>query len=275
MPLVIATGETANVTVVLDLRSSDSSRAESGDSRDVTVSLAVNIEDEFSESFELRGRVREALRANPAVLNYAQTLTAGLPGQSRSVSVSSPLPLTGLKAECTKAVGVVTVEERSDTAYLLTFAPCCNAAGALSGVIHLQALAKDGQRLPDVSIPVVGEVMSELRVIPEKIDFEALAVGQALHGTFAIQSALGRPCQLVELKADDDVLELAINNALSVQRVDEPRTRWTVNVRFTPCAIGFNTTDVLATLCDADGQMVKLSVPVSAFVVAQPPSNER
>lgn len=242
--LVLAPGESAEVTISIDLRPPTLSAAQEPQWKfAVSFSPVIESETERPPEWTLTGTAMNAVSL-PAGFDFGELLRFSPDsGGGGEVEFRVHLPDLKLTAGCDPSLGeVVLVRDPDDKARVeMRFLPADELLpGRIDVPVRLAATLDDGSSLPELLVTGSALLRDRIEAFPGSIDFGPVAIHESADGSITFLSIDGRPVEILEVSGTQPgVLEAlpgrdSENNANCRIRLT-PRTsgRITKTVRFT------------------------------------------
>lgn len=192
-------------------------------------------------TWDLSGNVRRhPVQADPAILRWHTKPIAGMPFSAEMVEVSSRRPIRDLKARCEPAErGSAAVrrpvDESGRWAVVVNLAPDLQV-GPVACALVLSAIDGDGAVLPDVVVPMGGEIHREFEASPAVVLLGRHEAGAVITEVVTIRSNCGRSCRCLSVEPGDlgitcsvapvaDLADLHVRLAVPISDTGESSTR--------------------------------------------------
>jgi len=187
----ISPGEKTSINLTLDLQ--DKTNLDTPSSvRDFSVQIIPRprrpIDSGRPISWIVTGRVRSAIRLSSPSIDFGEELTLGCTPPSRSLRITSFVPLCAIDVNLSEPLAEVQLVENptSHRAFTLKMKPSASLpVGPFAFHITLIACLESGLKLPPLIVPVTGTILREIQALPS-----ALHLGPHLVGTECIENLL-------------------------------------------------------------------------------------
>jgi|GEM_PF-3230430 len=210
--LVIPARGTSEVTLLLNLNHGADQSTPFG-VRDFSVMVKPVIANDpgGSPTWNIHGRVRRSLVVSPQHLHLNE-----VNAEEESVFTVEATPaaaFAALTAECSHPLRSVTVTPPTSEygAYIIRVVnpPGELPLGPFTSILRLQPRISEETQLPSITVPVHGIVVSDLDVMPSRLDLGVLPLLQAHTSTVTVRSRSGRPFEVQGFSADSDTVSVA------------------------------------------------------------------
>ncbi len=221
MPLIIPSGETRLARVTVELaqlgkgvglgdREEWDTKEPSSWSIDVAISFKWGErpkEDQFA--FRLHGRIRHLLKLDPPIVQFGTVSRHDLGRLTRTVTAIPNIPLESLAVVPGSSAVTVVVERISlgnESGYKLSVSPKKGGGvGYLDEPIELRCVASSGEWLPPVRLPVMGNIQSECRAIPDRLDCGPVSLGRPVSRRVVVRAPQGWNIEIAEASRGSDL----------------------------------------------------------------------
>ncbi len=196
--LVISRGQTAPMTLTLDLRQPPGGEL-TAKPRPFAVHIAFLIRSEQGTArrqYVLSGRAKDLFlfSESPASLGKIDSLPIEARLRPKVVRFESAVPLASVVASCNPPlVTALPLLDAENRGLVQLTAAADLQPGRFECEVELLATARDGQRLPGAILPVNGEIVHDVEVAPAVISFRPAVVGEEVDGTVFLSSRTGAP----------------------------------------------------------------------------------
>lgn len=157
----------------------------------------------WSPAWLVTGRVRRAFNCAPRELNYGESLIKNRQFQARTIQVRALAPLSNITAESTIGEAHVKRLPGPQSAFEITFLPHESLnVGSLTGVLKIQAFTKVSDRLIETLVPIRGQIVTSVELLPRELIFGRTPVDRYVSQTVVIQSRLGNAISVDSIESD-------------------------------------------------------------------------
>lgn len=217
--LLLRMGEKVDVKLTLDLRAKHFQDI-GIPVRDFEIGLQPEIRGGSGHpGWTLRGRVRTDLSFSERSIDFGDELVVGQPFPSRTITIKGLVPLAYLEAGCDDSLVITRItrpdNSRPEFQLDVKLTPSM-PVGKFARRVRIQAVAKDGKKMPLVWLPIEGEVGADVQSLPAVVHFGAGAADSEMRETVVIRS-FSRKATVVE------AVEVPPDSGLTVIPVSGPQ----------------------------------------------------
>jgi hypothetical protein len=206
---VIPAHGTKKVELRIDLtRRSDSEKEAAERASDIRIAPVLRSSG-LQQGWTVRGRVRSEFMLSQRSIDFSAVRGNAFP--SKVVEITPLRELDDLKVKCDPDSLLVKIVRLSSapTKFQLHMSPRDNLP---DGYFHSRAqliAVRKGSESPGLLLPVQGNVMSDVLVVPARVAFGVKALGQEREQTIVVQSRNGRPYEILAYSVDSADMILA------------------------------------------------------------------
>jgi hypothetical protein len=203
--LTIPVGKTQQIRLTLDL--AHRNPQELGlQERPFELEITPRLKGGYSrKGWKLKGIVKSRVTADTLALNFGEACVQGEPSSSRKVVATLHVPAQGIEARVDPKVATSLVTRRKDdpTQFEIWITPTTGLlAGPFRSDLRIHTQIADGQALPGVTIPILGRVQPPAQILPARIFFPALPVGQTAEQVVVLQAPTTVPVQVTSIESE-------------------------------------------------------------------------
>jgi hypothetical protein len=162
------------------------------------------------QGWRLQGIVRSRVTLSAPNLLFGEAPVAGQRQPVRRVTATVHVPAQQLDVAADEKLLRVEVARKAEGRYELTIAPRADlSTGPFQSEIRIDVVTPQGERLSGVTLPVSGQVQSEVRPLPSRLHFGVKTVGDTAEADLVIQmpSDTGIEVKRIEVDSQDVVAE--------------------------------------------------------------------
>jgi len=265
--LTLGPTERKQLTVTLDLTKVSGSMSPMH-KRPFQATVRAHVADSSVPPIEwhIQGTVTPVLDLGPGNIHFGAQLIHDHPCHSRTLAVTSAVPLHSIRAICEPGFGtakVIPLSPRSMLTFALEVTPnTAQAPGAFRYDIILEPVTMDGATLPSRRCFVWGVINGEARALPSAILFGACRQGEAVTQEIQVYSAKGNPLSQVSIAYRPPNIR--------VEPLVESSTQCTYRISCIPSQAGLHEGTVRFMVQLPGDKVETLAIPVSSFGLAVP-----
>lgn len=269
----IEPGGSVSVSVKMDLRARSGKEA-----RERRRALAVRISPRLKElcrrgdGWLLRATIENPLSIDPASISFsaADRLVAGGAHLPQSFRVASDRSLSDLEATPSLTGTDVRLARRSASEFEVIVVPPSNLPrGPFQFSIDLVAVAKAGERLGPVAVPVNGFVCDEIEALPGTVVLAPQAARTPLRARITLRSLLDRRFIVDTIESNGAAFDFEPVDGEDKNVPLASRTYYAVS----ESGIAGPIRGLITFVCIAEGEhKIKISIPYNGHVVESPVS---
>jgi hypothetical protein len=215
---------TRHITAFLDL-SSGLEQADKQLAHPFSARLIPVIPGYTHDGWIIRGTVTAPLAVQPAFFNFhgADAIAPSLAKVTFEANVVPNTSVTDVIA-VSNFSGITTsvIADGNDFRLAVTIDTRAFGAGPVDDLIELIGVLDSGDTLPAVYLPIAGQILPQVEVIPKTVDVPAARVGTTVEFTFCL-SATSRASTSIETI---DIIEPAGCQILEIGHGPSPKSRW-------------------------------------------------
>lgn len=157
------------------------------------------------QGWALHGSVRSRITLSTTTLDFGESPVQGEPSPVQKVVAKAHVPSRGLEARTSSRSVTCQVSRVGTTpdTFEVAIAPQSTLPpGSFSANVIIDLITPSGERLPGVTLPVLGQVQPEVRPLPARLLLGSRPVGETVNGVVVLQAPVGAEVAVEQIETD-------------------------------------------------------------------------